>query len=180
MAVKLADLTGTTIHVGHRVDLERSLQKVKRALDRELDDQGVTADNPLRAVIYRPVDAIAITRDPQGRITGAVCMGVDDSRSYPRVTIDSLRASPWSTSGTGTALLAEAARIAQALNAPLAIHGPLATAIGFYERMGAEFANDSSSVGYWTDERRDALAAGTPIAAPVSGRACTETSTSGR
>lgn len=176
---KLRDLTGTTTHAGHRIDTERLLVRTRRALLRELDEQGVPADHPIRGPINRPVDAVVVARNAQGQITGSMALGVSDRRGYPYVAIDNLRAAAWSAPGTGTALVAEAARLAQAVGGELSVHGAVTDAIGFYKRMGAAFENPFSSIGKWTVDARDALACGTPIAAAPSNRAGATGSTSG-
>lgn len=177
---KLKDLVGSSVRNGHVTETYRLLVRTQRQLNRELDEQGVSPLSPIRGVINRPVDAIVVTRNGQGHITGAVSLAVSDTRRYPSVSIHQLRAATWSTAGTGTALLTQTAMIARSLNAPMKVTGAVSDAIGFYERMGAEFANPHSHVGSWSSEARDRLADGVPVPGGASGRATASASTSGR
>ncbi|WNN94994.1 hypothetical protein SEA_MAGRITTE_17 [Microbacterium phage Magritte] len=118
----------------------------------------------------------SVVRDDEGKITGYANWYIarydspedlaeldeGDEPFPPTYTLVGLYAST-DHSGSGTALMESLARRAKADNGELSVQGAVASAHSFYARTGADM-REGSSVGTWSEEARDRLAAGsTPI-----------------
>lgn len=156
----------TTSGVIESVKLTATLQKT---LNKEIDAQGLPADSPIRGVIDHRGSLLAIARDPEGKILGAIAYTKDDQISTQDFRVlDEKR-------GTGTKIMQHLAQEALTTkDKEIGLYGAIQSAVPFYQKMGAEFRRETVtslpdsphrwfSKGTIKGKELEALAEGTPI-----------------
>ena len=137
------------------------IRRERMAISRELDAQGLDEMNPLRHIFESPMgNRVAVIRNDAGEVVGGVQFDVN--RSGRSIDVMDMRVLP-KKQGYGTEAFREIAKIAVENDYDIAVHSALESAKPFYMKLGAHF-QIGHSTGHWTDETRDALAAGTPKA----------------
>lgn len=142
---------------------------IQKTLNKELDDQGHSADSPIRGVIDHRGSLLAIARDPQGRILGAMSY----TKDRDNVSTEDFRVLD-EKKGTGTKIMQHLAQEALTTkDKSINLYNALQTAVPFYQKVGATFKRERaynspnapyrfSSLGHIKGIDLEQLANGTP------------------
>lgn len=134
--------------------------RARNAILKELDDQGLPEDNPLRHIFKSVMsDQVLVIRDAKGHVVGGVQYQLD--KAGQELNVRDMRILP-EQQGYGTAAFIEMAKVAVEHQALMMVRGAVSSAKPFYAKQGAIFQN-GSSMGWFTDEATKALAQGKPI-----------------
>lgn len=152
---------------GHTVTSEYMTTRKVKALNEELDRQGVDKTAPIRGVVDHPSYMMAISRK-DGVITGALAYthGTRVSQYDNQTALEDMRTSP-ERGGAGTALLAHVAKESLGVrNSEMAGYSMIQSAHTFYEKLGAvlhrtgtlEGGTRATGTGRWDTEALTKLA----------------------
>lgn len=157
---------------------EYRLEKQRKMFQVDAADE--TIKRVFNSSAYKGRSAI-VGRDASGKVVAAAIIEHDYGRYGPKSghrDLDVHELFIARADGTdaiappqsGTRLMQEAAKIAQRDGARLNVRGAVSTSRTFYEKLGGDFegyqGHSQSTIATWSNEARDALAAGDPIPAP--------------